>query len=164
MPNFVQSKFAGVLGTLTVVVLSAFFGVSCQKRDLQIEDPKSRLTEYISVSFAVKGLDDRKNLLQYLTGEAKQRLEAWSDDQFRQAFIETRRQFVKLSFKEIKPINKALVNVVYELTYIDQSKGKEVRVTNRKFCEVVDEKGSWLISSVKNLKELIEYKNEMSLP
>ncbi len=127
-------------------------------------DPKNRLNEYISKSFSVKSLEDRQTLATYLTGEARNRLSAWSDEQFRQAFIESKRQFLKLAFREVKNHSPTEVQITYELSYIDQSKGHDAKVTNKKFCQMVSENGNWLIRDVQNIKELIEFKDELSLP
>lgn len=52
-------------------------------------------------------------MLNLLTGEAKTRLASWSEDQFRQAFIESKRQFLKLLFRETKAISSTEVMVTY---------------------------------------------------
>jgi len=145
-----------------VILLLALCSCTFNKKEL--DNPKKRLTDYVSISFSVKEPQDKSKLLAYLTGSAKNRLLAWSDEQFRLAFIEAKRQFIKLSIREIKPINKNEVNITYELTYLDQSKGSDARVTNRRTGEMVFENGNWFIREVHNIKELIEYKNEMSLP
>jgi hypothetical protein len=68
----------------------------------EASEPKRRLSDYISKSFAVSSEADRAQLLTYLTGDAKTRLAAWSDEQFRQAFIDSKRQFQKLLIREVK--------------------------------------------------------------
>jgi len=128
------------------------------------DDPKKRLTEYISKSFAVKGAEDRKGLAEYLAGDARTRMTDWSDEQFRQAFIDSKRQFIKLAFREIKTLSPKEMNITYELTYLDQGKGHDAKVTNKKLCQMSLEKGKWFITDVRNIKELVEYRNEMSLP
>jgi hypothetical protein len=140
--------------------------ISCSPRQGQIEDPSRRLSEYISKSFSVKGIEDKNELISYLTGEAKVRLGNWSEDQFREAFIDSKRQFKKLSIREVKPISPQHKVITYELTFSDWGKGinHETKVTQKKLCDMVLEKGRWMIESVQNMKELIEYKNELSLP
>ncbi len=145
------------------LLLSTQF-LACTQKSKELDDPKGRLTEYISVSFSIKGLEDRKTLLTFLTGEAKQRLELWSDEQFLGAFVDSKRQYMKLSFKEVKAVSPDEMAITYELTYLDQSKGKDAKVTNKKLCEMQRLDGKWYIASVKNIKELIEYRNEMALP
>lgn len=136
---------------------------SCKTSQPISNDPKIRLQEYISKTFAVDSTDDRAVMLSYLGGTARTRLAAWSDEQFRSAFIENKRQFVKLAFKEIKPVSSTEVNITYELTYLDQGRG-DARITNRKLSQMVLEDRRWLIAEVRNINELIEYRNEMSLP
>lgn len=128
------------------------------------DDPKRRLSDYISRSFAVKSVADRKELLDYLTGKSKLRLSAWSDDQFREAFLESKREFIKLSFKELKKVSDDRVDITYELTYLDQGKGHDAKVTNKKLAEMIREQGQWVVGDVRNIKELVEYRDELSLP
>jgi hypothetical protein len=127
------------------------------------EDPKRRLTEYISRSFVVKAPGDRASLMPYLTGESKRRLVAWSDEQFRQAFIDTKRVFVKLAMREVKTVSSTEISITYELTYLDQSKGHDAKVTNRKLAHMVLEQGRWMIGEVRNIKELVEYRDGMTI-
>jgi hypothetical protein len=127
-------------------------------------DPKRVLNEYISRSFAVKSPADRQEMLQLLTHEAKSRLSAWSDDQFREAFMESKRQFVKLVFTESKSQSPASISVTYELSYLDQAKGHDAKVTQKKLAQLLLDSGHWLIADVKNIKELVEYRDEMTLP
>ncbi len=151
--------FKSVLIALILLTTTA-----CTQDKGSANDPKSRLNAYISRSFSVKKIEDRQELISYLTGSAKARLASWSDDQFREAFIDSKREFVKLLFREVKPVSDKEVNITYELTYLDQSKGKNARITNKKLCQMVLDEGKWQITDVRNLKELIEYRNEMSLP
>jgi hypothetical protein len=144
----------------------AVFGCT-QKQEGQ-SDPKRRLNEYISQGFAVKGVQDRTQLVSYLTGEAKTRLESWSDDQFRQAFIESKRQFVRLAFKELKSVSDSEVGITYELTYqtnyADLEKvSHDARVTNRRLAQMKRENGQWYIAEVRNIREVVEYKDEMQV-
>lgn len=152
---------AWMLGLGICVAIGA---AGCSSKSKAPEDPKNRLNEYISLTFTVKDVGDRQQMLQYLTGEAKNRLGAWSEDQFREAFIDSKRQFIKLAFREIKPVSPKEVNITYELTYLDQGKGHDAKVTNKKLCSLIQEQGKWYITEVRNIKELIEYRNEMALP
>lgn len=149
----------------TLIAALIFGGLTgCTSSKKAPDTPKDFLQDYISQSFAVNDLKDREVLIRYLTGAAKTRLVAWSDEQFVDAFIKSRRQFVNLSVSEIKTQSPKEVAITYELTYLDQSKGHDAKVTHKKFAQLIRSEEKWLISEVKNLKELIEYKNEMSLP
>ncbi len=139
------------------------FAIGCPKNSNNVNDPKQRLIDYISQSFAIKEAADRSKLIAFLTGGAKNRLLAWSDEQFKEAFVDSKRQFIKLSIREIKSTTDQQTNITYELTYTDQKKGVDARVTHKRMCELVLEDGKWYIREVHNIKELIEYKNEMSL-
>jgi hypothetical protein len=151
--------------TLIVSVVMIIFGLAgCQKGANYPTDPKKALTEYISKTFALSSEKDQQELLQYLTGEAQARLKEMSPAEFKAKLVDQKRQFVKLAFREVKPVSKSEVDITYELVYLDQAKGQDTRVTNKKLCALVLESGRWLIKDVTNIKELIEYKNEMSLP
>ncbi len=151
------------LSVTVALVLSVFF-YGCSLRRAGSGDPKSRLQDYISQSFSVSGLEDRDVLLRFLTGSAKTRLAAWSEAQFRSAFLDNKRQFVRLVFSEVKNLSPAEVNITYELTYLDQSKGHDAKVTHKKVASLSRTRDQWFISEVRNMKELIEYNNEMALP
>jgi hypothetical protein len=142
---------------------------SCTQFRGEAGDPKKRLTAYISKSFSIKDVEERKELMAYLSGDVKTRLERWSDEQFREAFLELKREFLKLSFKEVKLISPSEAEITYEVSFIEQGNAKnsgkhEAKITNKKLCRMIMEKGQWYISEVRNIKELVEYKDELSLP
>ncbi len=147
-----------------LMVLALVSTTACTNHSNVAADPKKVLQEYISRSFAVKSESDRQGLLSLLTREAKSRLSAWSEDQFREAFIDSKRQFVKLAFTEVKAESSQETSITYELSYIDQAKGHDAKVTQKKLAQMVQDQGRWLISDVRNIKELVEYRDEMSLP
>jgi len=152
--------------TRSLLVLIATIAVSisaCTRDSKNGNDPKQRLTDYISTSFSIREVSDRQKLEAYLTGGAKNRLVAWSEEQFRQAFVDNKREKVKLAIREVKPISASRTDITYELTYIDQGRGPDARVTTKRMCEMSLENGNWFIREVKNIKELIEYKNEISI-
>ncbi len=151
--------------TITWLVAGALLTLSaCTSGREGREDPKRLLTDYISRSFAVRTVEDRRELLDFLTGDAKARLAAWSDEQFKQAFVETRKQFIKLRIQEVKNTSASEASITYELTFLDQTKGQDARVTNKKLAQLRQDQGRWFIAEVRNIKELVEYRNEMSLP
>lgn len=156
-------KFLKILFPIVLSLSCALWMSGCSKGPEQSGDPKKRLSDYISTSFSVRDVNDREKLEAYLIGGAKNRLASWSDEQFRQAFVETKREFVRLSVREVKPVNANRTDITYELTYVDQGKGADARVTTKRMCEMSFENGNWFIREVKNIKELIEYKNEISI-
>ena len=158
-------KVTSMTKAVTVVLLGVFFLVSgCSSQRKSGSDPKSRLQDYMSQSFAITGPQDRDALSRFLIGPAKTRLAAWSDEQFRSAFLDNKRQFVKLVFSEVRNLSPKDVNITYELTYLDQSKGHDAKVTHKKMAQLTQDREQWYIAEVRNMKELIEYKNEMALP
>lgn len=159
-----DSRLLGFRGVVFGLVLIFSVGSGCQKAEKTQQEPQARITEYINLSFQAKSLADRDSMLNLLTGEAKTRLASWSEEQFRQAFIESKRQFLKLLFRETKNISPTEVMVTYELTFLDKSKGNGTKITQRKIANLVKGSGTWGIKEVQNIKELVEYQNEMSLP
>ena len=151
------SKFL-VVGVIILLIISA-----CTK-SVQKEDAKGRLEEYISKSFNVRGAEDKNILNTYLTGKAKAYFSGWSDQQFIDAFIESKRKFIALVIKENKKISEHEASITYELSYFEQNKGHDARITNKKVAQLALENDKWMIAEVKSVKELIEYKNEMTLP
>lgn len=143
-----------------IVMLSAS---SCTKKPVGGNDPKQRLTDYINTSFSIHDTADRSKLTSYLTGGAKNRLVSWSDEQFRLAFVDSKRELLKIAVREVKPVTDIRTDLTYELTYLDQGRGPDARVTTKRMCEMKLEDGKWMISEVKNIKELIEYKNEITI-
>ncbi len=143
------------------LALSSF--LSCTKKTSSDGDPKQRLTDYINTSFSVRETSDRAKLTSYLTGGAKNRLVSWSDEQFRLAFVDSKRELIKIAVREVKPVTPNRTDVTYELTYLDQGRGPDARVTTKRMCEMSLENGKWMIREVKNIKELIEYKNEITI-
>jgi hypothetical protein len=137
--------------------------MSCTQTQQHGNDPKRKLTEYIEKSFNVRSAEDKQALLGFLAGEARNRLASWSDDQFREAYIDSKRKFDKLVFNEVKQLSPKETAITYVLTYTDK-RGSDVQITNKKLCKMTLENEKWLITEVRNIKELIEYKNEMSLP
>lgn len=150
---------------LYLAALMAFsMNIGCDKKNSNNEDAQGRLQGYISKSLNIGSISEKADLLGYLTGDAKDRLQAWSDEQFKQAFIDTKRTFVKLVFQDVRSPAPDRTSITYELIYIDRSRGKDTRVTYKKLAQMVNEGGKWQISDVKNIRELIEYRDEMALP
>lgn len=137
---------------------------SCVKKSDHGGDPKQTIKDYITKSFAIKSISERKDLEAYLAGQAQSRMSAWSEAQFYRAFVETKREFGKLSFKETKEVNPQEINIVYELSYTDQGRGHDAKVTQKKMATLVKQGDRWFIENVKNMKEMIEYRNELALP
>jgi len=147
---------------MVAIILTLVSG--CVNQRISTGDPKQRIVDYINKSFAIKNISDRSQLESFLTGEAQTRMKAWSEAQFYRAFIESKREFGKLTFKETKEVNETEINVVYELSYVDQNRGHDAKVTQKKMATLVKKEGLWLIENVRNLKETVEFRNELALP
>lgn len=154
------------MSRVLILLLSwVFIGVACTTgKTPSQEDAKSRLSNYISKTFQVQKIEDRTTLESFLTGEAKQRMVSWDDEQFLRAFLDSKRKFEKLAFKEVQRINDQEVAITYELTYLDKNAKKDIRMTNKKMAYLTRENDVWYIKDVKNIKLLVEYQDEMTLP
>jgi hypothetical protein len=175
MPHERRTEAGNKVGITTLALLwLAVVSAGCTNRQQSDADPRKRVTDYISKSFAVREESDREGLMEQLTGDAKYRLAAWSDDQFRAAFIESKRTFVNLQFHDVKQVTESRYDITYDLVYWDGGRAPEktdasiedalAKVTQRKLAQVVNDRGKWLIADVRSIKELVEYKGEMSLP
>ena len=149
--------------SLTMVLVLATVFAACSGSN-DSSDPKARLREYISKSFKVGSVKDRSSLEALLTGEAKIRLVSMTDDRFREEFVDKRRKFLKLKFREIKKVSEDELSITYEISYVNEGKAFEAKVTNKKLCYMKLVDNLWYISDVQNIKELVEYKNALSLP
>lgn len=160
---FSDRSCAKVTASAAIGLLLVSFS-ACQLGLREAEDPKTRLQEYVSQSFSIQKAEDRTRLMGHLTGEAKTRFAAWSEEQFNQAFLQGKRQFLKLLIRETKRLSPEHVQITYELIYLDQAKGKDAKVTQKKLCDLLLQQGQWKISDVKSIKELVEYQNELVFP
>lgn len=153
------------MAKITVLFFSLAMLSACTTQSPKGMKPQQILTEYISRSFLIKQNSDRAGLAYFLTGDLKSRLNSWSDDQFRDAFIETKRKFIKLSFKDEKKVSDTEIALTYELTFLDETKKPSTKVTQKKLARIVfEEQERWLIADVRNIKELIEYQGELAFP
>lgn len=150
---------------------------SCTPNSDLGQDPKKTLSEYVQLSFSVKKPEDRVKLSSLLAKDLRARLESWSEDQFKAAFLDSKRAFLKFSIKELKNISPVEAQITYELTYLDEvhlpesqkslsldEKPRQAKITNKKLCQLTYDQGKWLISDVRNLKELVEYRDELTFP
>lgn len=163
MYNKIKNSYSRklLITALVCVVLPMMGG--CKKK-APTSDPKQTLSTYVDRSFKVNDPKDRDQLLELMTGDLRNRFGSWSDEQFKQGFIDNKRKYVKLSFRDQKQISANQISLTYELTYDDLTRQPATRVTTRRIATMqLSEKG-WLIAEVKNIKELIEYQNELSIP
>lgn len=150
--------------SLIWIIANIFLVFTSCTKNVTKNEPNNRLEEYISKTFNVKRAEDKAGLDSFLTGKARALFLGWSEQQFSDAYIDSKRKFILLRIKETKKITEQEVLITYELSYLDQSKGHNSRVTNKKIVQMIFENSNWMISEVTNVKEMIEYSNEMTLP
>ena len=151
---------SGLLGLGIFLVM----GLSSCTDNQTDQSPPKVLDSYIQTSFNATGIQDKKKMEELLTGDTKNRLVSWSDEQFLKAFVETKKKFLGLKVLENKKVNDQEVALTYELSYEEGSADKAAQVTQRKLCSVVQIEGAWKIKEVRSIRESIEYLKELSLP
>ena len=156
--KFVPSIWAFCFSVILPIALS-----SCTP-DAVDGSPAKVLENYIQTSFHAKTLDDKRHMEELLTGDTKNRLVSWSDDQFNKAFVDAKKKFQSLKILETKKISDQEVALTYELSYQDGPEDKTAEVTQRKMSTIVQENGAWKIKEVRSIRESIEYLKEFSLP
>jgi hypothetical protein len=149
-----KSKFA-------LVIFAALFACTQKADD---KSPVKVLESYIQISFSVASAEDKHKMEELLTGDTRNRLTAWSDQQFLKAFVETKKKFQGLKILENKKISETENAITYQLSYEEGENDKRAQVTQRKLCTVIQEDGVWRIKEVRSLRESIEYLKELSLP
>jgi hypothetical protein len=145
------------------VVLALLMLAGCTSK-VDDQTPAKTLESYIQASFNVQGIQDKVKMENLLTGDTKQRLSVWSDEQFLKAFIETKKKFGTLKILENKKVNEQEVVITYELSFREGEKEKQAQITQRKLCTLVLIEGGWKIKEVRSQRESIEYLSELSLP
>ncbi len=149
--------------TLSFVSAALLLFSACSQ-DTVDTTPAKVLDNYIQTSFRAKSLEDKKKMEEMLTGDTKNRLVSWSDEQFMKAFVESPKKFQGLKVLETKKVSDREVALTYELSYQDGPADKTAEITQRKMSTIVQEDGSWKIKEVRSIRESIEYLKEFSLP
>jgi hypothetical protein len=145
------------------LALSLCFLFACTD-DVVDSSPSKVLEGYIQISFHATNIQDKKRMEDLLTGDTKNRLVSWSDEQFSKAFIESKKKFESLKILETKKVSDHETALTYELSYQDGPSDKTAEVTQRKLASIVQEDGGWRIKEVRSIRESIEYLKEFSLP
>ncbi len=149
---------------LFLVLWIGLIGTSCNRSiDPVANQPKAVLTDYVQLTFNIKSYDERNKLSAYLEGDLKTKVQGWTEAEFKEAFIDSKRVFEKMTFTDIKKINEQEYSITYDVVFTEQRKGSPVKVTNHKLVKflLIDQK--WKITEVRSLKELLEYQGELSV-
>lgn len=159
---------SGVVRVLKIfsLIFLVFVGMACKEKYSGLgTTPQDRIKEYVELSFSVRTAEDRQKLESFLVDEAKKRLEGWSKPQFEKAFIQNHRKFLKLAFLEEKSVSTSETQITYEMTFTEGEDPKHSsRTTLRKACQMVLQGDRWFIRDCRNIKQLVEYQDELSLP
>ena len=156
--------FKQKFGLKVLFLALGFLSMSACTNDRIDDTPAKALENYIQISFNAKTAEDKKKLEDLLTGDTRERLAKWSDEQFLKAFVESKKKFENLKILENKKVNDHEVALTYELAYQEGGPEKPAQITQRKLCSVVSQNGDWKIKEVRSIRESIEYLKELSLP
>jgi ketosteroid isomerase-like protein len=150
--------------SLARILVFSFALFACTP-DVVDSSPAKVLESYIQISFNIQTVADKKRMEDLLTGDTKNRLVSWSDEQFMKAFMDAKKKFLGLKTLESKKVNDHEVALTYELSYTEGPDDKTAQITQRKLATVEQEDGGgWKIKEVRSIRESIEYLKELSLP
>lgn len=156
---FQQQKFNAFITTLAfVLVLSG-----CEKKIENI-GPEQTLNQYVNMAFAVKQPTDRIKLKELLAGQASSSLSGMDDEHFMAQFLRPKRKLLKIVILENKKLSENEVSVTYETVFVDDLSSNQVRTTQKKIALLKKLESGWKIAEFRNVKELLEYQNEISFP
>ena len=152
-----------------IFIITIFIIAGCSYQERRHDDPVLVLRDYIASSFAIKSYKDKRYMLSYLKGDALKKLKALSSAEFNEQFVNQRRTFLKLKILSEEKLNKDKFKIQYELSYINLPESNnpistENKVTNRKSATIIKKDNKWYINEVKNVTQLIEFKDEMTIP
>ena len=149
---------------LAAVLLCTMIGVTaCDRKATQPNTPEGTLEKYVAAAFEVRKVEDRQKLLDLSTGDAKSHLENMNADDFKRNFLDSKLRFISMKTKDLRQEKDGDVSLVYELSFQDGSGTPAPTThTNRKIAYLTrDEAGNWKIKSTKNIKTVIEKKEDL---
>jgi hypothetical protein len=142
----------GILFLITMALVP----VACISPNLETT-PGKVLETYVRISFEATGLQDKMKMEELLTGDTRERLHAWSDEEFEKTFLHSGRKFQGLKILDTKRIHDREMALTYELSFDEGPLDRPARVTQKKLCTVVKEEQGWRIKEVRSLRESIEF-------
>jgi hypothetical protein len=149
------------LVALGIILLGLISGCS---KTTNKNSPQSTLSEYVARTFAIKSSSDKLQLTELTTGQVRELLEKVTDDEFKNNFLEHKKQFVSLKIRDERKVGDDKYSITYELTYKEGSTpDSSGTVTTKKHALFHKEGDRWLIAEVRNIKTFIEHQNEMSI-
>ncbi|MGE3261454.1 MAG: hypothetical protein AB7K68_06725 [Bacteriovoracia bacterium] len=148
---------------LFVVAVAIMALSGCTRKAALPNTPEGTLEKYVSAAFEVRGIEDRKHLMDLSSGDAYAHLEKMTDEEFKKQFIETKLKFIGLKAKDLREETGGDVSLVYELTYQDgNGTVPPTRHTNKKIAYLGRaENGDWKIKATKNIKTFLERKEDL---
>jgi hypothetical protein len=146
------------------VLAFALVFTACTKNSPKVNTPEGVLEQYVQTAFSAHNPADRDKLVALSTGEAADLLKSMSGDDFKKRFIDNPMRFVSLHTKDMRQDQAGGVSLVYELAFKDGTSPNAVEQTNKKIAYLVrDEKGDWKIKGTKNIKSVIERKDDLEV-
>ena len=143
-------------GRIFFFTMLALVPAACISPNLETT-PGKVLETYVRISFEATGLQDKMKMEELLTGETRERLHGWSDEEFTKNFLQSGRKFRGLRILDTKRIQEREMALTYELSFDEGPTDRAARVTQKKLCTVVKEEQGWRIKEVRSLRESIEF-------
>lgn len=144
------------------VLVIALAMVGCTKK-FKADTPEGALEKYVKAAFEAKEPSDKTKLLELSAGDALAYLETMTDDTFKKHFIDSQLEFVSMKTKDVRQENNGDVSLVYELSFKEGKEPTAAVHTNKKiaYLKFDDEAKSWKIKATKNLRNVIEMKQDL---
>ena len=158
-----QKRAQRRVSRLTCLGFFAVLSFAACTENLGDSSPAKVLESYVQTSFNATQIADKKKMEELLTGDSKTRLQAWSDEQFMKAFVDSKKVFKGLKVLESKKVSDQEVALTYELSYQEGPADKLAEITERKLCTIIQVDGGWRIKEVRSIRESIEYLRDLPL-
>lgn len=137
---------------------------SCTKPASQPTTPEGALEAYVRTAFSAKTDEARQTLLNLSTGDAKSWLETMTPETFKKQFVENSMVLQDFKSKDLRQETSGDVSLVYEIAFRDGKTPNAAAYTNKKIAYLTrDEKGEWKIKATKNIKSVVERKDDLEI-
>lgn len=153
-----------VLQRSVLLVMGVLFLTSCTRTAEGPKGSEEVLSAYISRTFNVEQVTDRNLLLELTTDRLREALAALSDEAFKKRYLGVERRFLKLRILNQQTISEEEHQITFELAFMEKQKGYEAKITQKQLAILKQKSGTWLISEVRGMKELVEYDEGLNIP
>lgn len=137
---------------LTVLIVLA--GCTRKTGNLSAEQV---LEAYVTLAMTARSVSDKKDLVNFTTGAARESLVAMSDDDFQKEFIDKKFKLIKFATKDKRVKNENELSLVYQITFEKTENEKPARVTLKKIAFFAKaENGGWKINKTNHIRTAVK--------